>query len=1065
VEREWLAGTLWPDLGRSQAYANLRPVLSELRKALGDQSKRLQAPDRLTLLLELKDTAVDVIRFDAAIKSGKLSDLEQVVALYQGPLLEGCNEEWILQERAARERNCLQALQQLGDAALSTGDNETAIGYFRRAASLDPWSDTVRRGWMEALAKSGDSNAALQVYREFLNLLKSDPTAAPDAQTIALYQRLRTEVRQRAGAQQVLTVQTPTAPTITGYLPHPPTELVGRGEERIEVAARLRRSRLVTLTGLGGIGKTRLALEVASECVQEYADGVWLVALEALPDGKLMARQIASVLGLKEEPGRSLLESLTDHLRHKHLLLDNCEHVLEASAQMAAHLFRECADVHILATSREPLGITGETVWGVPALATPDPEHLPQSHAALLRMLMGYESVQLFVDRLQAVQRPFALTGENAVAVARVCYRLAGIPLAIELAAARGKAMTVEDIAMRLDDHLSLSTDGSGTVMPRQQTLRVTLNWSYALLQESERRLLRRLSVFVGGWSLEAAEGVCAGEGIASSQVLELLLSLIDKSLVVFRAPQQEAGGRYHLLEMVRQYAAESLQTSGEAEQVQRRHQEWYLAFAEQAEPALETGEQEVWLTRLESEHGNLRAALDWDHPSEATSEARLRLAGASGGFWSVRGHYSEGREYLEQILRETQSRTAARAKALFIAGNLAYFQSDYVVARSLYHESLGIRKELKDPQGTAEILSKLGQVAGELGDYAAARTLHEESLSIRRELGNRRGIANSIDTLGSIAYIQSDYTAARSLYEESLSIRRELEDKLNIADSLNNLGLVAASQSDYISAWSLHEESLSIRREEGYRQGITDSLNCLGNVAFMRGDNVLARSLYEESLSIRRELGDRRGTAESLNNLGNVAIRQGEHATARVFFEDCLNIQRELGHRRGIAFTLGSMGELAHEQGDYASAWSLYEESLSLWREFGDQFGIAWTLVGLGNLAHDRSDYVAARALHRESLQLFRDLRNLQGVAESLRALATVMLAQSQPQQAVCLWGAADVLRASLGIPLYAADQQKYDRQVVQARSALSEDAFVAAREEGRTLTWEQAIAYALTD
>jgi predicted ATPase/DNA-binding SARP family transcriptional activator len=1068
VQREWLAATLWPDLDQSQAFANLRPVLSELRRALGEQGARLHSPDRQTLLLELADAAVDVLRFDAAITSGSLADLERAVGLYGGSLLEGCNEEWVPQERAVREQNCLQALQKLGEAALIAGNYEAAVGYYQRAASLDPWLDSARRGWMEALVKSGDRNAAMQVYREFLNVLSSDPTAVPDEQTTAFYRRLRAEARQQVSAPVVVTAEVAAIPRVTGYLPHSLTDLVGREDERIEIAARLRQSRLVTLTGFGGIGKTRLAIAVASESVREYADGVWLVALEALSEGRLVAAQIASVLGLREEPGRTALQSVTEYLRTKRLLLvlDNCEHLLEASAHIIAHLLRECAGVRILATSREALGIPGERVWAVPSLAVPDPAHLPQGPTTLLRVLMGYESVQLFVERAQAVQKTFALTSGNAQAVAQVCSYLEGIPLAIELASARVKAMTVEQIAARLDNELGLLTGGSRTSMSRQQTLRATLDWSYALLREPERQLLRRLSVFVGGWRLEAAEAVCAGEGIASSRVLDLLLSLVDKSLVVFGA-EQDGDGRYHLLEMVRQYATESLQASGEADQVKTRHQEWCLNFAELAEQSLKTGEQAVWLSRLESEHGNLRVALDRGRPAEQALEARLRLAGALRWFWNVRGFYSEGREYLNRVLQEegAQSRTAARAKALFGAGILAYSQSDYVVARSLYQESLGICKELNDSLGTAEILSKLGQLVGEMGDYIAARPLYEESLSIHRALGNKRGIADLIDFLGSIAYIESDYNSARSLYEESLSIRREAGYKQGIADSLVNLGLVAANQSDYVLACSLHQESLSIRREEGYRQGITDSLNHLGNVAFMRGDDVLARSLYEESLSIRRELGDRRGTAESLMNLGNVAVRQGEYATSRVFFEESLSIQRELGHRRGVAFTLCNMGELAREQGDYASAWSLYEESLSLWREFGDQFGIAWALMGLGNLSCDRNDYSVAQTLLKESLQLFRDLSNLQGVAESLRVMATVMLAQSEPQLAVCLWGAAHMLRESIGVPLHSADQQKYDQQVAQARSALGQDAFAAAWEEGSALNWEQAVLFALAE
>src|SRR5579871_3480484 len=553
VLREWLAGTLWPEVDQSQAFANLRPVLSELRRALAAESNRLQSPDYHTLMLDLTGAEVDLLRFDAAIAGGTLPDLEQAVGLYGGPLLEGCNEEWVLQERAAREQNCLQALQKLGEACVAGGDYDAAAVYYRQIVRIDAWQEAARRGWMEALAKKGDLNAALQVYREFVAFLKEDPRAVPDEQTRALYQRLRSEASQRVGTHAVVPAEVVATPMVKGYLPHPITELVGREDERIEVALQLRHSRLVTLTGMGGIGKTRLAREVASEVVGEYADGVWLVALEALSEGRLVIQQIASVLGLREERGRTPLQSVTEHLRTRRLLfvLDNCEHVLEASAQVVAHLLQECGELRVLATSREALGITGELVWPVSALTIPDPAHLPQSRSTLLRVLIGYETVQLFVERAQAVQKTFLLTGSNARIVAEVCFRLEGIPLALELAAARIKAMTVEQIAARLNKELDLLTGGNRAAQSRQQTLRATLDWSYALLSRPEQMLLQRVSVFAGGWTREAAETVCGGDAIEAHEVPDLLTALVDKSLVTYEKGEQEGEGRYRLLEKI----------------------------------------------------------------------------------------------------------------------------------------------------------------------------------------------------------------------------------------------------------------------------------------------------------------------------------------------------------------------------------------------------------------------------------------------------------------------------------------------------------------------------------
>lgn len=1027
VKRARLAGMLWPDMDQEQAFANLRPILSELRSGLGRQKARLQSPDRHTLMLDLSDAEVDVLAFDTSVQSAKLSDLERAVTLYRGQLLEGCTEEWVFQERNSREQRCLQALQTLADSALNGGDYESASRYYKRAATLDPWWDPVRRGWMEALSKSGDRNAALQVYREFVEVLRDDPGASPDEQTTILYERLRNETRAQDRSHAVAAAQPAVAPRADGNLPHPMTELIGREDERFEVSARLRRARLVTLTGLGGIGKTRLALEVAREVAGEYPDGVWLVTLEALTDGKLVAQQIASVLGLREKPGQDFLRSLTDHMRKRRLLLvlDNCEHLMETTARIVTSLLRECVEIRILATSREALGITSETVWVVPTLAAPDPAHLPQARATLLRVLMRYESVQLFVERAQAVQPGFVLTEDNAQAVAQVCCRLEGIPLAIELAAGRARALTVSQIAMRLENYLGLLTGGSRTALSRQQTLRATLDWSYALLTESERGLLHRVSVFAGGWTPAAAEHVCGGNGIETWEVPLVLRSLVDKSLVVMEQQERGASARFRLLEMVRQYAVEHLHASGMADVIMARRRDWLVALAEEAEPQLNGFEQESWLHRLEMDHDNLRAALMWDGGEAAATD--LRLAGALHRFWYMRGYWSEGRQHLSRVLRQesAQPRTAARAKALDAAGSLAYSQGDYSSARSLHEESLSIRREMRDRQGIAWSLNCLGKVAYDQGDYTAARALHEESLSIRRDLGDRPGIAWSLNSLGNIAHPRGEYEAARRMYEESLSLFKELGD----------------------------------------RQGIARSFSCLGYVAYDRGDYTSARSLHEESLSLFKELGDKGGIAWACCCLGYMTHEQGEYASARALLADGLELFKELGDRRGVAWSLNSLGNVAHLLEEYEAARGLHEESLSIRRELGDRQGIAWSLNCLGNVAYDHGDYASARSLHEESLGFFRELQDMKGVSACLEGLAAVLAAQARVSTAVGLRGAAATLRTMIGAPLPANVQQKYDRIMEQARAAIGEEAFAVAWAEGCARTWERGVVIALTE
>ncbi|HLK56535.1 MAG TPA: tetratricopeptide repeat protein, partial [Chthonomonadaceae bacterium] len=827
VLREWLAGTLWPDTDQSRAFTSLRATLSELRGAIGDQSERLQSPSRHALFLDLTGADVDLHVFDAAMRSQNPEAMKQAVALYRGPLLEGCHEEWVVQEREQREQECLQALQTLGDAALAAGDYGAAIGYYQRAVRIDPWHEAARRGWMEALAKGGDRNAAMQVYRELRELLHSVPSAIPDEETSALYARLRAEARQSARVQATVTTQesvvnaAAASGIVNGYLPYPLTDLIGREQERIEVAAKLRGCRLVTLTGPGGIGKTRLAIEVAADEVQDgvaYPDGVWLVALESLSEGQQIVPHLAAVLGIREEPGRSLLERLIEYLRTKRLVLvlDNCEHLLEASAQAVSHLLRECARVRVLATSREALGIIGEAVFPVPSLATPNPKYLTAGSATLLQGLVGYESIQLFVERAQERQKGFVLTQRNALAVAQVCFQLDGIPLAIELAASRVHAMTVEQIAVRLNDHLSLLTIGNRTAPPRQKTLRATLDWSYALLNVAEQTLLARLSVFSGGATLPAVETICSGAGIEQKQVLDLLTSLIEKSLVLLETMQAE--GRYHLLETVQQYAAERLVSARSEEAVHEKHLAWCLAFAEEAETHLRGPEEEIYLRRLDREYSNLRMALARNAGGIGKAEEGMRLAGALWWFWGTQGRLREGVGYLEAALaREgAQGETLVRAKALNVAGDLANRQGDFASARALNEQSLAIYRELRDRRGIAHSLNGLGLVAGMQGDYRRAQAYHEESLSLRREIGDRYGIAISLNNLGTVSREQGDYDAARMLYEQGLAIRRELGDTADIADSLNDLGLVAQSQGDYGTAKALYEQSLAMNRELG---------------------------------------------------------------------------------------------------------------------------------------------------------------------------------------------------------------------------------------------------------
>ena len=611
-------------------------------------------------------------------------------------------------------------------------------------------------------------------------------------------------------------------------LPQQLTSFIGREQAITDIEALLVKTRLLTLTGSGGSGKTRLSLQVAAMSLDQFPDGAWLVELAPLADASLVPQTVASVLGVKEEPGKPITQTLTEHLKTKRLLLllDNCEHLLDACAKVGNTLMRHCPGVQILASSREALGIAGEQTYRVPSLSLPD-----RKQAQTPQSLSTYESVHLFIDRALLVRSDFQVTNHNAPALASLCHHLDGIPLAIELAAARVRSLSVEEIDHKLDQRFRLLTGGSRTALPRQQTLRALIDWSYDLLHAPEKLLLQRLSVFAGGWTLAAGEQVGAGDGVDEAEVFDLLTSLSDKSLVV--AEQMDEHSRYRLLETVRQYARDRLMESGGGEAVRERHRDYFLALAEEAEPKLLGAGQAEWLQRLEDEHENLRAALDWSLVAAGSNED-LRLCGALQRFWWTRGHLTEGRQWCVRVLGKAggDERTPERAKALSAAGVLAHHQSEYSAARGRHEESLAIHRQLGDRKGISVSLNNLGNVAYRQGDLASARSLHEESLAIERDLGDRCGIAVSLNNLGNVALDQRDFAAARALYEESLAIERELGGRSGIACSLDNLGLVAYFQADYSAARSLHEESLTIWRELGDLRSIARSLTSLGDAA-----------------------------------------------------------------------------------------------------------------------------------------------------------------------------------------------------------------------------------------
>ncbi|MBI5876454.1 MAG: tetratricopeptide repeat protein [Chloroflexi bacterium] len=713
-------------------------------------------------------------------------------------------------------------------------------------------------------------------------------------------------------------------------LPMQLTSFIGREAEVAEVRRLLGGTRLLTLSGAGGVGKTRLALQAATEELASFGDGVWFVELAPLADPALVPQATASALGLQEQAGRPWINSLSDYLRAKHLLLvlDNCEHLIEACARLADQLLRGCPKLNILASSREALGIAGETAYRVPSLSLPDPrqfveawlsgpldhapDHAGQPAGFPLQSLMQYEAVRLFIERAIAVQPSFALTNQNAPAVAQICRRLDGIPLAIELAAARIKSLSPEQIAARLDDRFRLLTGGSRTAMPRQQTLRAAVDWSHSLLTEPERVLLRRLAVFAGGWTLEAAETVCSSQKsdissqtetstpstnlatddrlLKSDDVLDQLAHLVDKSLVV--AEERTGSARYRMLETIRQYAREKSLESGEAERIRDQHLAFFLTVAEAAEPKLYGAEPAKWLQRLDTEHDNLRAAIDWA-TERGKVELGLRLVVALSWYWFMRVYYTEARARIGALI--ARSTTVAKTPQIRLA--------------------------------VAKALNRAADFAQDLGDVEKARSFSEESLSMASEDENKEEIAHAFYNLARLALAEGHHPEAAALYDQSIALYREAKDSRGLGGSLQGLAVALTRQGNLEQAVSLYEEVIVLRREMNDKTLLAFALDQLGRVMQLAGNFERAAVLHKESLLLRIRVDNRRGIAFSLLSFAGLAAQQKAERAVQLYgageaLLEALHAQEEFRdpvvHVQDVATLHAQLDEAA-----FSTAWN----------------------------------------------------------------------------------------------------------------------------------------------
>lgn len=687
------------------------------------------------------------------------------------------------------------------------------------------------------------------------------------------------------------------------------TTFVGREHELADVVELIGRSRLVTLTGVGGIGKTRLAQVAAAAIVEAFADGVWLVELAPVSDPGLLGKAVVAAVGLRAEQGKSPADTFTEWATSRRLLLllDNCEHMVAACADFVVGALARCPALKVLATSREPLGVAGEKSWRVPSLAIPD-------QASAYEVAAASDAVTLFIERAQAARPDFAVAVEDLPTLVDICSRLDGIPLALELAAARMTAMSLHQLASRLDDRFALLNRGTRTAAARHQTLRAAIDWSHDLLSDRERALFRRLAVFVGPFPLEAAEEIGRGQDLAGSEIFELLAQLVDRSLVLFDARPTDP--HYSLLQTIRQYAQEQLAAAGEEDAIRQLHLDWCGRLAARGAVELRGREQRAWLTILEAFHDDLRGALGWGLRGEPATGA-AQLAASLARFWLVRGHWTEGRSWLEQALVPPNP-PEIRIRLLTGAAALMAMQGDYRASASHCEEALTLARESGREAGeVAEAHFLLGVVEWSRSSFDAARAAFHRALALHQGQGDEHGTAADLASLGGVAWALGELEEAHTLLEESLVIRRRIGDDHGIAGALNNLSVLVMGEGDFGTARVMSEESLQRSRELGYKEGIAGALDNLAEATEAMGDLATARILAEEGNALSQALGDRRSVALYQTTLGRLARAEGNSNEARTWFESALVSHAALGDQAEAATSLSQLAAVSLDAGE----------------------------------------------------------------------------------------------------------------------------------------------------
>ncbi len=844
--RHHLAFLFWPDSTETQAHNNLRQSVHRLRQSLPGAEGFLHSDAQTIQWLPDSPFTLDIVEFEKLAENpDSIDSLQYAVSLYHGDLLPDCYDDWISIDRDRLQQKFHSILERLIHLLEIQGNFRFAIQYAERMLKSDPLREETYRQLIRLYALSGNRTGAVRVYQTCVRVLKHELGVEPGTETLAIFKELQKTQVQPASRVGFL-LRTDNLPT---YL----TSFIGREADLERLTHILSpgvshssKERLFTLTGPGGCGKTRLAIQAARCLIDEFSDGVWFIDVAALTNSDLIPNAIASVLNLQQHPERDLLLSIVNQIQDKKLLLifDNCESMVSACANIIELLLHSCSHIQILATSREKLNVLGERVWPVPPLSLPGDNDLTVS------TLTRSDAVRLFIERACSILPTFVLSPDHAASIVQICQRLDGLPLAIELAAVRVAVLTPAQIAARLDNAFQLLARASPSIPRRHQTLQATMDWSYDLLSEKERLLFQRLSVFAGGFTLEAVEAVCAdGQGqveIRSLDILDLLSRLIDKSLVAVSDWAQGDRMRYRLLQPTWQYAHEKFSHSEDWEPLRLRHLDYFLNLAEEAELHFTHLEQAIWFDILLAEHDNLMAAIDWSLVKCDLTRA-LRLIGSLWYYWLARSYYKEGLKVLVRTLTLTKAEppSRARAKALWSAGAMyMWSESDWSQARPLLEEALVASRALGDKQLIAGSLGTLGATAFGQGDYANAKMFLTESLAIFPEVGDKHGSGWSLAYLGDLYHLQQDLEQAQRLYENSIENFKQIGDINSLAYPIRRLGVIALERGNDLQAIALFKDSLKMNREVSYPKGIAACLGALARAALRQGKFIHAAKL-----------------------------------------------------------------------------------------------------------------------------------------------------------------------------------------------------------------------------